>query len=132
MPTQLNNTILFVDDNEVCHELANLLFKSSTSFNVINAYCGMEALNIAKRFRGELGIIILDVMLPDINGFEVYNLLKKDEYLVKVPVLFQSGLDIANENYKFFFKDDNVGIIHKPYKQMELLDAIKKLMFPKI
>ena len=132
MSTQLNNTILFVDDNEVCHELADLLFKSSTSFNIMNAYCGMEALHIAKRYSREIGIIILDVMLPDINGFEVYNLLRKDEDLAKIPVLFQSGMDIANENYKFFFKDDNVGVIHKPYKQTELLDAIKKLMFSEL
>lgn len=87
-------TVLVVDDNE-----NNVLVLSDaltfTGFNVLVANTGIEALQLAEKYRP--ACILLDIMLPDIDGYEVCGRLKSDPRLASIPIILVSALD-ANDN----------------------------------
>jgi len=77
-------TILIVDDEQDIVETLEFLVQSE-GYNYISAYDGEEALKLAKCNRPDL--IILDVMLPKINGYKVSRLLKFDTKYKDIPIL---------------------------------------------
>jgi len=81
-------TILNVDDNEGCRYAVTRILQHN-QFNVKEAKTGLEALAIA---RAELpDLVLLDVHLPDIDGFEVCRLLKAEPATARIPVLHISA-----------------------------------------
>ena len=83
------STILLVDDNPVnLHVLLGTL--DGRGYRLLVARDGRTALDIARRARPDL--ILLDVLMPDMGGFEVCRTLKNDEALRRVPVIFLSAL----------------------------------------
>ncbi|HUI31922.1 MAG TPA: response regulator [Candidatus Acidoferrales bacterium] len=87
-------TILVVEDNE---EIAALLkFKLTHSgYQVVQAENGKAGLEVAKRSRPDL--IILDVMMPIMNGLEMMKALKSDEALKAIPVIILTALSNESE-----------------------------------
>jgi two-component system cell cycle response regulator len=83
--------LLVVDDNEdnrytLIHRLRRLGYA-----NVVSAVDGRDAL--AKLGAGEFDLVLLDVMMPELNGYEVLERLQGDERLRHVPVIMISALD---------------------------------------
>lgn len=117
------NVILFVDDEKICHTLAELIISNLTSYKLVGAYSGSEAIQLAKRYANDIVLVLLDMALPDINGYEVYSKLKEDRKLADVPFIFQSGLSDQEAELKKHITED-VKIIYKPYKQADLLGSI--------
>lgn len=120
-------SILFIDDEKICHTLADLIIPNFTPFKLISAYNGQEALDLAARYANQISLIMLDIILPDFSGYEVFKRLKQNSKLQDVPFIFQSGLSEQEENA---IKDigGNVRMLQKPYKQDDLLDAIDKAL----
>ena len=92
--TQLNDTpadILVVDDNlQNLRLLSELLSKQGHNIRpAINAEVALEAV---KRCRPNL--ILLDIRLPDINGFELCARFKSDMETKDIPIIFISGLEV--------------------------------------
>jgi CheY-like chemotaxis protein len=79
--------VLVVDDNHA-HSYALARILSNAGFEVRQAYGGRSALRIATP---GLAIILLDVHMPDINGFEVCKRLKSKPTLKHIPVVFVSS-----------------------------------------
>lgn len=117
--------ILFIDDKKICHTLAELIIPNFTDYKLVGAFTGEEALMLAKRYSKELCLVLSDIMLPDINGYEVFKKLRADSRFAKTPFVFQSGLDSQEEELRKNI-DEEVKIIYKPYKQEELLNVIKE------
>ncbi len=83
-------TLLIVDDDERCRSLlVNAL--SSEGYRLITADNGQEALLFAASHRPDA--VLLDVMMPDMDGFEVCRLLRSDRTLTHLPVIFTTALD---------------------------------------
>ena len=117
------NIILFIDDEKVCHTLAELLIPNFTDYKLIGAFSGNEAIELAKRYASDIALVLSDIMLPGINGYQVYSQLKEDERFANIPFIFQSGLGSQEEELKRHVISD-VTILYKPYKQSDLLKAI--------
>lgn len=84
MDGKMNKKILIVDDEKDISEMLAVRFKEK-GFEVILAYDGQEGLNKAKE---ELpGIIILDEMMPKMDGFKVCGLLKADTRFKSIPIV---------------------------------------------
>ena len=116
-----NPTVLIVDDN-----LANLGVLSDTldqaGFEVWVAQSGKVALERVKYALPDL--ILLDVMMPEINGFETCRQLKENPSTKDVPIIFMTALsDIANKVEGFQL--GAVDYITKPFQQEEILARIK-------
>ena len=117
------NIILFIDDEKVCHTLAELIIPNFTDYKLVGAFSGNEAIELAQRYASDIALVLSDIMLPGINGYQVYSQLKEDERFANIPFIFQSGLVSQEEELKRHVISD-VTILYKPYKQSDLLKAI--------
>jgi len=108
--TSMKQTILVVDDvPQNIHLLNGIL---SAEYRVLFATSGKEALKIAADTQPD--IILLDVMMPEMNGYEVCKKLKDDAILKTIPVIFLTALnDIDNESQGLSL--GAIDYIRKPY-----------------
>lgn len=83
------STILLVDDEVVNIQVLNGALRSE--YNIITAYNGCDAIALVKEHNPDL--IILDVMMPNLDGFEVCRIIKSDEEFTDMPVIFLTGMD---------------------------------------
>jgi len=123
--TNKQKVILFIDDEKICHTLVELIIPNFTNYKLVGAFSGKEAIMLAKRYSNELSLVLSDIMLPDINGYEVYNKLREDSRFSDVPFVFQSGLESQEKELRKNMTED-VTILYKPYKQEELLKIVKE------
>jgi phosphoserine phosphatase RsbU/P len=84
------NTILVIDDSEITRRMLCKKLERS-GFSTIEANCGQEGLEKGAAFRPDL--IVLDVLMPDMGGFEVCDRLKADGRTKSIPVIFTTCLD---------------------------------------
>ena len=113
--------ILIVDDDpELRSELKDLL----EGYDVIEASNGEEALRILRR-ANQIGLVILDVMMPGINGINVLSDIKKaDPDLSTVILTGRSSKEVAIEALKERADD----YIEKPPKPSDIIEAVERLL----
>lgn len=107
-------TILVVEDNEHAKMLTEA--RLSKYYNVVTAKNGEEALDIF--YRREIDLIVADIMMPIMDGFEMLKYLRDDKQ--NVPILFVTALGEFNDKKKGY----DLGIddyITKPIDYEELL-----------
>ncbi|NRB10385.1 MAG: response regulator [Rickettsiaceae bacterium] len=119
--------ILFVDDEVICHTLANLAIPAYTKYKLVSAYDGQQAIDLAREHVDNLALILSDVMLPDVNGYEIYNILRAEDKFKQIPFIFQSGIASQGIDLSQYIKE-KVTIIYKPYKQEKLLELVKNVL----
>jgi DNA-binding response OmpR family regulator len=116
-----NFKILVVDDLlENLRLLANLL--AAEGYGVRKAPDGAMALSNVPRFQPDL--ILLDIMMPDMDGYEVCQQLKADEQFKDIPVIFLSALDLTFDKIKAF-EVGAADFIHKPFHPAEVIARVK-------
>jgi len=81
---ELTRTVLVVDDDSKAVELI-AAFLPPPAYAVVRAYGGAEAITLAQRLRPDL--ILLDLMMPDVNGFEVVKALQRNPETAHIPIL---------------------------------------------
>jgi two-component system sensor histidine kinase/response regulator len=86
----LPKSILVIDDDVSVRELLVSVLSAKQSFKVTAAKGGKEGLELAIRLHPDL--IVLDINMPDLNGFEVLKRLKESEKTVSIPVVMLSAL----------------------------------------
>jgi two-component system, sensor histidine kinase and response regulator len=119
MDYQIYN-ILIVDDNpKNVQVLAHLL--SDKGFNVEYATNGQEALLWAAK--GDFDMILLDIMMPEMDGFEVCKKIREDERLRDIPLIFLTARN-DTESITKGFKSGGVDYITKPFNTDELLARV--------
>jgi len=99
-------TILVVDDERDITELLAYTFRQQ-GWNPVVAHNGATALELAQRVRPDL--IVLDILMPDMDGFEVYRRLRQNPDTASIPVLFLTarsdeidqilGLELGADDY---------------------------------
>ncbi len=115
------SALLIVDDTPLNLQiLFNYLKKIKCQVRV--ATSGRQALALAKTVK--LDLILLDVMMPELNGFETCRLLKEDENSKDVPVIFMTALSETQQKLKAF-KMGAVDYITKPIQHEEVMARIR-------
>ncbi|MBF2021478.1 MAG: diguanylate cyclase [Hydrococcus sp. C42_A2020_068] len=112
-----NFTILIVDDNSTNLSVA-VDYLEESGFTVLVAQDGESALKLAKYARPHL--ILLDVLMPGIDGFETCCRLKSDRDTKDIPVIFLTALSDTEDKVKGF-KFGAVDYVTKPIQREELL-----------
>jgi len=123
---KLGKKILIVDDSEEDTELVKQFLKlEKENYEILVAKEGMEALEIARSENPDL--IILDLMLPNIDGFKICRLLKFDEKFKHIPVILLTQLgDIKDENTGMEVGAD--AFLRKPFDSNLLHEQVKKFL----
>ncbi len=119
----LMKKILVVDDI-----LANLILirkiLKGTKYTCIEATSGKDALSILNN-DPDIDLILLDVMMPEMSGYDVLKTLKQSEFLKHIPVIFVTASDFDNvTDYILALDDDAVSAIFKPFNFKSLLEKI--------
>ena len=113
--------ILIVDDEpKNLQVLVDIL--SQQGYEVMPAINGAIAIHAIQKSRPDL--ILLDVLMPEMNGFEVCEKLKADEHTRDIPIIFISVLDAMSNKIKGF-KVGGVDYITKPFQEEEVLARVK-------
>jgi diguanylate cyclase (GGDEF)-like protein/PAS domain S-box-containing protein len=113
-------TILIVDDTPENVSLLEAVL--SAEYTIITASRGSKALEIARETPPDL--ILLDIMMPEMNGYEFCERIKNDPHLHGIPVIFLSILDSTEVKLQGF-KSGGVDYITKPFQASEVKARIR-------
>ncbi|MEA3289492.1 MAG: response regulator [Campylobacterota bacterium] len=113
--------ILVVDDvAENIHGIINMLKKD---YNMVAATNGKKAIEIARKEQ-QPDLILLDIMMPKMDGFEVCRILKEDESTKNIPIIYVTAMNDENLIDKVFIYD-GVDYVQKPLHKKELQRRIE-------
>ncbi|WP_303850122.1 diguanylate cyclase [Seleniivibrio woodruffii] len=121
--TEYNKTlILIVDDNQQNLKVLGNILRENTKYGLAFAMNGFEALDFISTTKPDM--VLLDVMMPDMDGYEVCRQIKKDPKTANIPVIFITAKTEA-EDAVLGFEAGGVDYISKPFHETELLMRIR-------
>lgn len=118
-------SILVVDDEELERELLRQIFEKD--YNVIMASNGREAINQLNRHYEEIVVILLDLVMPVLNGYQVLQILKNNEVFSSIPVAMVTvnsdpSLEVS------FYTMGALSVIHKPFAAQVVRKQVENII----
>lgn len=113
---------LIVDDSDVLRRLIEMCLRP-VGFEIATASCGAEAVDVAASFDPDL--VLLDIGLPDMTGWEVLAMLRESPVNADAKVLILSGYEDVHVEAKRLGAD---GALVKPFRNDELRDVAVALV----
>ncbi|HNB52600.1 MAG TPA: response regulator [Anaerolineales bacterium] len=126
-PTQAHPTILLVEDDDIIRDLI-ILTLSKQNYHVVTANNGRDALARFQAYQPNL--VILDILLPWMNGIDVLRYWKDKNLLGGVPVLIISALshrEIVQDAFDAGARD----FLIKPFDKNVLLERLQRMLSPR-
>jgi CheY-like chemotaxis protein len=124
------STVLVVDDDPKAVEvIAGYL--PAPAYAVVRAYCGAEAVTLAQRLRPDL--ILLDLMMPGMSGFDVVEVLQRNTDTARIPVLVVTAKQVtAHERDALSSNPDHViHIVEKAgFNQVRFIAEVRRALLP--
>ncbi len=119
------NKLLIVDDEPDVLRLTEFFLKKK-GYEVLMATNGEVAITIAKENRPNL--VLLDIKMPKMDGYEVFKRIRRDENLTKIPIVFMTAdaSTHVSENTEYLGAE---GYLLKPFEMTALLNKIKQYIF---
>jgi len=118
------NKILLVEDEPDIRTIAEIALKDIGQFNVKLCCSGVEALQYAEQFGPDL--ILLDMMMPEMDGVETLKALQKKTALEKTPIIFLTAKAQTNE-IQYYHELGALDVITKPFDPMTLAEKIRTI-----
>lgn len=113
--------ILFIDDEEDIKTLARFCLESEASWQMITASNGKEGLALAESKQPDA--ILLDVMMPELDGLQVLAKLKLNPKTKHIPAIFITAKAQASDRRRFYAAGAK-GVINKPFDSLTLASQI--------
>ncbi len=125
MENATKSSILYIEDDPEMIDLVSLIL-TRQGFQVTGANGGREGLESVKKIQPDL--ILLDLMMPDIDGWDVYQQLKSSEGTRDIPVIIITAKSQTIDRVlgQQIAKVDDY--ISKPFRPGELIESIKKIL----
>ncbi len=124
MPLMPETTVLVVDDDPVIQTLLQVNFEME-GYTVVGAVDGAEGL---ERARADLpDVVVLDIMMPKMNGLEVASALKTDPATADIPVILLSA-KAQESDIRAGHSTGAEDYITKPFDPLDLLDRVAALI----
>ncbi len=117
--------VLVVDDEPA---LQSLVFDTlSDDFRLIAAFNGREG--VAKATQHKPNVILMDVMMPDIGGYEAVRILQNQAETKDIPILMVTAQDFDSSTIQLLKNEPNVaGLITKPFRPKALRETIRAVI----
>lgn len=109
--------ILLIEDEPDIQEIVRSALELVGGYDVISAYNGRDGYDLAVQKRPDL--ILLDMMMPGINGIETFSLLHENEATTSIPVIFMTA-KVQQHEIDSYLKLGSVALIPKPFDPMTI------------
>jgi|Deesub1362A_J573_1020465.scaffolds.fasta_scaffold06510_3 DNA-binding response OmpR family regulator len=116
--------ILIIDDEPEIITLTRMMLQKA-GYEVIEAESGKEGLEILEK--DKIDLVLLDVVMPGMNGWEVCRKIKADEKLRQIPVVMFTVYD-SREDIIRSHECGADAYLSKPFDREELLDVVRRLL----
>jgi CheY-like chemotaxis protein len=121
----MSKCILIVDDEEDARSIAQLALQMQTDWTVLLADCGQAALTVADAQQPD--VILLDMMMPDMDGRTTLQKLKANQKTRSIPVILVTA-KVQAADQRHFDQLDVAAVFAKPYRPLQLADEISKAL----
>lgn len=119
----MSKKILIIED-EATLQKALMDFLTQEQFEVLSALDGERGLELA--LSGNPDLILLDIILPKKDGYEVLEELKRNEKTKNIPVILLTNLESSEDIQKAFEKGAKTYLVKSDYKLQDILGKIKE------
>ena len=113
--------ILFIDDEEDIKTLARFCIELESDWQLMTAASGKEGIALAETEQPDA--ILLDVMMPDLDGLQTLEKLKTNPKTKHIPTIFITAKAQASDRRKFYAAGAK-GVINKPFDSLTLASQI--------
>ena len=115
--------VMVVEDDRPVGELLASIINDEDGYYAIHVSRPTEALETLKQIKPDL--IVLDVGLPDMSGIELYDRVRQDEKMKRVPVMFETA--VAQEHQLDFKRRGIRNVIEKPFELEQIVRTVRAL-----
>ena len=119
----MSKCVLLIEDNEDCAILLEFVFECNADWQLLIASSGREGIALAKSEQPD--VILLDVVMPKLDGLDVYKLLKSNLLIRQIPIIFATAMSPIGEIRELQITED-VEVITKPFDILRLLDYLNE------
>jgi len=124
----MSTCILMIEDDQEMVILGKLILERE-GYEFIPAYTGQEGLETLQENKPKIDLILLDIMLPQMYGWEVLERIKADETTKKIPVIMLTARHyLEDEKETSRYADLFSAYVVKPFVVRELLDTIATVL----
>ena len=92
--------ILIVDDSEMNREILSSIL--GDEFDILEAADGKECISVIRKYGRDIALVLLDIVMPEMDGFEVLEFMNKHEWIDDIPVIMISSEDSADSVKKAY------------------------------
>ncbi|GAB4516253.1 MAG: hypothetical protein OHK0046_21270 [Anaerolineae bacterium] len=118
------HVIVVIDDNPTDLRLARRMLQSNNQYQVIEANSGRDGLKAIYNYHPDL--IVLDLMLPDVDGYAILETLQRDAHLKDIPVVIVSAKSVSREEREAMQVNIRSVMEKASLDRKQFLDVIKK------
>lgn len=118
----MKKNILIIDDNAKNIQLAANVLKSTELYHIIFALSAEDGFK--KLENSDISLILLDINMPVMDGYEAADIIKADPKYSKIPIIFLSA-NANQESINLGFEHGGADYITKPFQELELLHRVK-------
>ena len=121
----MRNKVLIVDDMELNREMLKVILEEE--YSLLEADGGKNAIDVIQKHQEEIAVVLLDLVMPEMDGFAVLEEMKKRAWLKHIPVLVVSAESKAEVESRCF----NMGVsdfIKKPFDREIIKNRIKNIV----
>jgi DNA-binding response OmpR family regulator len=116
--------ILVIDDEPAIHKLLKVILEDE-GFQIVGS--GKPLSTAQSILGGKPDLIILDIMMPEVNGFDILKMLKEDEETRNIPVIVLTVRNLKADVDKAMSLGANC-YMTKPFEPAELIDNVNRLL----
>lgn len=120
-------TILIVEDETDLLEMYTLAL-SNDNFEVLEATNGLEAIEQLGKRSANVDIILMDIIMPKMDGFGTVKKIKADDKFKKIPIIFFTNLDNEEDRKDAFEMGVSDYFVKSQYTPHELVEKINKML----
>ncbi len=122
----MGKRILVIDDEPAIHRLVQIILENE-GFQIL----GMVERRETRRsvLQGKPDVIILDIMMPEVDGFQILKMLKEDAETRDIPILVLTVRSLGEDREKAMALGADL-YMTKPFEPSELVDAVRSLAEP--
>lgn len=118
-------SILLIDDEPNLSQVIAVCLESFKAWKVRRVNSGKEGLKVVESLKPD--VILLDVMMPEMDGIEVLQNLQKNPDVRDIPVILLTA-KVQTSDLERFAELDVVGIVAKPFDPLKIADKIAELL----